>query len=239
MVRGSSPSHDQRRNPRGANTIPSVADFSILQTVMMGLITAIALPSWLLEQPPGLTVTAHRPAPSSWKRTLCGSPSGSHPATPAGPYTIGVDHPGADIPPCGSQGCVLTASASYLDCETKCNVTKGCYAYVFAPANCSGAAGPICWTKAAASGSGQKAQCRNSRQLATPATEMADIPSKWAAQVSADKTPLIKYPRPQMVRGSGMTPTLREDGDPSVWSNLNGLWVRQPGSNRRPVGCGA
>ena len=176
-----------------------------------------------VEQP-ALDVTAHRPPATTWKKTPCGSPSGAQPAQPAGPYKVGVDHPGADIPPCGSKGCVLAASASASACEAKCNTTVGCFAYVFAPASCSGESGPICWTKSAASGAGRKDACRNSRELAKPATKQADIPSRWAAQVTADTTPLVAYPRPQMVRGSGDVSVLRDEGDASVWSNLNGLW---------------
>ena len=53
---------------------------------------------------------------------------------------------------------------------------------------------------------------------------LADIPSKYALNVSASSTPLVAYPRPQMVRGAGSTSALREVGDPAVWTNLNGLW---------------
>ena len=182
---------------------------------------------WTSFQPPGpntaLSITAHRPPPSSWKRTLCGSPSGGE-AKPAGPYQVGIDHAGADISPCGSEGCVLNASATHAACEAMCNNTKGCHAYVFAPAACSGEAGPICWVKSAADGAGSKSTCRNSRALAQPAVQQPDIPSKWAAEVSADATPLIAYPRPQMARGSGTAAELRERGDPAAWTNLNGLW---------------
>jgi hypothetical protein len=52
----------------------------------------------------------------------------------------------------------------------------------------------------------------------------ADIPSKYAMEVSSEGTPLVKYPRPQMVRGSGTAESLRDVGDASVWTNLNGLW---------------
>jgi len=54
-----------------------------------------------------------------------------------------------------------------------------------------------------------------------------DIPSKWASQVSADSTPLVAYPRPQMVRGaqSGLSSSqFRDIGDDASWTNLNGLW---------------
>ena len=181
--------------------------------------------------PSPIAITAHRPPPSSWKRTLCGSPSGAQPARPAGPYQLNVDHPGADIPPCGSAGCVLASDATHETCEAKCNATHGCYAYVFAPSDCSGASGPICWTKSAAEGAGRpNAKCRNSRQLAMPATQQADIPSKWAAQVTADTTPLTAYPRPQMVRGGSD----RDTGDPRVWTNLNGLWEWEPTTTTTP-----
>jgi hypothetical protein len=60
----------------------------------------------------------------------------------------------------------------------------------------------------------------------------ADIPSRWAADVSADKTPLSLYPRPQLVRGamSAMSAMsdIRDTGDPSTWQNLNGLWEWEP-----------
>jgi hypothetical protein len=184
----------------------------------------MALIAFALVAPLALDVTTYRPPSSAWKRTLCGSPSGKQPAQPATKYTEGVDHPGADLPPCGATGCVLANIATNLACEAKCNETKGCYAYVFAPAECSGAAGPICWTKSALDGAGTHATCRNSRGMAKPETSQADIPSRWAADVSADATPLTKYPRPQMVRGSGSAAALREDGDASLWSNLNGLW---------------
>lgn len=171
-----------------------------------------------------LRVTAHRPAPSTWKRTACGSPSGTA-GVPAGVYTTGVDYPGNDMAPCGSKGCVLEESADHLDCERKCNSTQGCIAYIFAPANCSGVAGPICWTKDAIGGPDKGARCRNSRIMGSPAVPGADIPSRWADQANASSTPWVAYPRPQMARGSAATFTaLRDHGDPSVWTNLNGLW---------------
>lgn len=86
---------------------------------------------------------------------------------PPGPYQQGVDFGGSDMKPCGALGCVLSATASYLDCEAKCNSTAGCVGYVFADKSCSHASGPICWTKAQMGGSGTKAQCRNSRKLQT------------------------------------------------------------------------
>jgi hypothetical protein len=173
----------------------------------------------------GLSVKAYRPASSTWKKTMCGSPSGGHPAIPAGKYTIGVDYGGNDMAPCGSKGCVLAANATHDDCMTKCTSTKDCVLYVFATANCSGKAGPICWTKSQV-GSGRKSACRNSQILGQPATTQADIPSKWAAQVSGDKTPLVSYPRPQMARGAASSfDELRDNGDTSVWTNLNGyVW---------------
>ena len=59
---------------------------------------------------------------------------------------------------------------------------------------------------------------------AQPAGPGADIPSKYGLGVTASATPLAKFPRPQMVRGAGATETLRDVGDPKVWTNLNGLW---------------
>ena len=79
-----------------------------------------------------------------------------------------------------------------------CKATDGCVAYIFAPANCSGKTGPLCWTKGSV-GAKSAGSCRNSRVLGAPATAGADIPSKWAAEVSADKTPLVAYPRPQVI----------------------------------------
>ena len=32
-----------------------------------------------------------------------------------------------------------------------------------------------------------------------------DIPTKWGAAVTADTTPLVAYPRPQMVRGTAVS----------------------------------
>jgi len=59
----------------------------------------------------------------------------------------------------------------------------------------------------------------------------ADIPTRWASEVSADTTPLPAYPRPQMVRGRGGD---RDKGDPSLWSNLNGLWEWEPAADAAP-----
>jgi len=69
-----------------------------------------------------------------------------------------------------------------------------------------------------------------------------DIPTRWADQVSASTTPLPAYPRPQMVRGTVAGATkdaraadhesarrhLRDHGDASQWTNLNGLWEWEP-----------
>jgi hypothetical protein len=60
----------------------------------------------------------------------------------------------------------------------------------------------------------------------------ADIPSRWAKDVSPDKVPLTMYPRPNMVRktkqynnlGKSKTKLLRDVGDEDKWHNLNGLW---------------
>eukprot|EP00041_Stephanoeca_diplocostata_P000687 m.16204 g.16204 ORF g.16204 m.16204 type:complete len:821 (+) comp10918_c0_seq2:311-2773(+) len=203
--------------------------------------------AWLASSEMGVStgvtatkITAHRPDASTWKRTTCGSPAGSHPAVPPGPYTIGIDFPGSDMPPCGSDGCILNQSATPDDCETLCNTTKGCVAYIFAPATCSGKSGPICWVKSAADGNGKKATCRNSRKMGNPASEAADIPSQWAADVDPRRgQPLTQYPRPQMVRSTTRKPSemnlneetvhaLRDEGDPATWNNLNGLWEWQP-----------
>ena len=188
-----------------------------------------------------LVFTAHRPAAVTWKRTQCGSPSGSSPAIPAGPYTVGVDYPGNDIAPCGSVGCQLSATATVADCAAKCTAEGKCAAYIFAPANCSGAAaGAICWTKGSV-GKPLKRACRNSQVMGQNATNAADIPSKWAAEVSADPSnpPLPAYPRPQMVRGppGADTDVLRDVGDATNWHNLNGLWEWErstPGGGATP-----
>ena len=186
--------------------------------------------------PEMLRVAASRPDASTWKRTMCGSPAGVHPAVPEGLLEIGVDRSGNDMPPCGSQGCVLASNATAADCEAKCAGALGppCVAYVFAPRNCSGEAGPICWLKSAMGTARKGAACRNSRVLGQPASEGADIPSVWAKQVSADPAnlPLKLYPRPQMVRARKSaaigTTALRDFGDASNWANLNGLWEWEP-----------
>ena len=183
-----------------------------------------------------LEITAHRPPASSWQRTACGSPGGTSP-TPGQPYTTGVDHGGNDMPPCGTAGCALDPTATNLDCETMCNATKGCAGYVFAPAACSDTGAPTCWPKSAP-GSKRTATCRNSRFFPTAGTAGADIPSRWADEVGADRTPLVAYPRPQMVRGGGggiaanrtALDELRDRGDASTWTNLNGLWEWEPAS---------
>ena len=90
------------------------------------------------------------------------------------PYTPGIDFGENDMAPCGRNGCVLPKAATHLDCEGKCNATKGCAGYVFADADCSGAAGPICWTKSAMSGRGSPRSCRSSRVLKGPP------PGHWA-----------------------------------------------------------
>ena len=163
----------------------------------------------------------NRPAASTWKRTACGSPDS---AIPPVPYTENVDYPGSDQAACGANGCVLPATATYLDCETKCNTTSGCVAYVFAPGDC----GQICWTKSAVGRKVTNAHCRNSRVIGSPGTAGADIPSQWASQVSADTTPLPLYPRPQLVRGKSSD---RDEGDAATWTNLNGLWEWQPSTD--------
>ena len=127
---------------------------------------------------------------------------------------------------------VLAATALHQDCDAKCNATKGCVMYTFADASCSGTSGPICWTKSAV-GAAVPANCRNS---AIYTAEGADIPSHWASDVSANKTPLAKYPRPQLVRGSHLASfnSLRDAGDISVWSNLNGLWEWEAATSQKP-----
>jgi hypothetical protein len=85
----------------------------------------------------------------------------------------------------------------------------------------------------------KRTQCgwRNGEQLnhsANPrwpasATADGDIPTRWGKSVTAEATPLPEYPRPQLVRGAGSNATrLRDEGDPSGWANLNGLWEWEP-----------
>lgn len=62
----------------------------------------------------------------------------------------------------------------------------------------------------------------------------AEIPSKWASEVSAEKTPLTAYPRPQMARGTNENDVLRNQGDASTWVNLNGLWEWEKSSLDTP-----
>jgi hypothetical protein len=170
-------------------------------------------------------ITAFRPSASTWKRTQCGSPSGTHPAVPPGDYTTGEDHSGSDMAPCGADGCVMDKGTTHLECEKMCNTASGCVGYVWDEMGCDGksANASLCWLKSGWGGAGQN-KCRNSRNMGEPASTGADIPSKWAAEVSADKTPLVAYPRPQMVRGAGALDDLRERGDANTWTNLNGLW---------------
>jgi len=85
--------------------------------------------------------------------------SAAAPASPAcspGPYHEGMDLYGGDISPCGSSGC---ADKSLDECESLCESTQGCRAYVFTPANCSG--GPRCWTKGPAYRTPEPNTCRN------------------------------------------------------------------------------
>ena len=48
--------------------------------------------------------------------------------------------------------CTLKAGAHESDCEAMCAALAGCNGYTYAPSNCSGASGPICWTKGRLSG---------------------------------------------------------------------------------------
>lgn len=84
---------------------------------------------------------------------------------PSGPYMENFDRAGADMAPCGSSGCVLAADATAQDCENQCSSTDGCIVYVFAPVDCSGKSGPICWLKNSITG-GRSATCRNSKVMA-------------------------------------------------------------------------
>lgn len=215
--------------------------------LVAGAASLLASAAGALEVPPlpppptswALQVFPQRPPTSSWARTSCGHRG--EPAQPTGAYTIGIDFPGNDIDPCGAVGCVLDRNADHLVCEAKCNATGACHGYIFADADCSGAAGPLCWTKSMLPGRGNQAGCRNSRNMGQPAIPAADIPSKWASEVSASTTPLVAYPRPQMVRvtpaAAGTNPTqLRDKGDVSTWFNLNGLWEWEEAASGQGVG---
>lgn len=96
---------------------------------------------------------------------LCGpfsyhSPSSS--IIPPGPYMQGIDYKGNDMQPCGSTGCKMPANSTHLDCESKCNSTKGCIAYIWDEAGCDGNKESICWLKSGLSNKRQR-KCRNSR----------------------------------------------------------------------------
>jgi hypothetical protein len=86
-------------------------------------------------------------------------------STGPGPYQQNIDHGGSDVAPCNRDGCILAKTATHDDCAAKCKAASGCAGYVFAPADCSGKAGPICWTKGELNGKGTSAQCRNSQAL--------------------------------------------------------------------------
>ncbi len=58
-------------------------------------------------------------------------------------------------------------------------------------------------------------------------TGTTDMPTKWASQVSASKPPLAEFPRPNLVRSANGIFD-RDEGDPSTWLTLNGLWEWQP-----------
>jgi len=63
----------------------------------------------------------------------------------------------------------------------------------------------------------------------------ADIPSKWALTVSADKQPLPEFPRPMMVRSNGeISPSLLRDVGAQNWQNLNGLWQWEKAASSTP-----
>ena len=65
--------------------------------------------------------------------------------------------------------------------------------------------------------------------MGSAATKGSDIPTKWGLNVTAAETPWVAYPRPQMARGVAATvDELRDAGDASVWTNLNGLWEWEP-----------
>ena len=108
---------------------------------------------------------------------------------PAGPYQPGTDYSGGDITPCGRTGCVIPTSSTHLDCEAKCNSTRGCVGYVFANASCSGAAGALCWTKGSMHKPSRE-NCRSSRVL----VPTGSVPGHWAIKGGdAQRGPLKVY----------------------------------------------
>jgi len=75
--------------------------------------------------------------------------------------------------------------------------------------------------------------------MGQPASTGADIPSQWADQANASSTPWVAYPRPQMARGAAVSRSeLRDVGDASVWTNLNGLWEWEPTTTDAPAPFG-
>jgi len=63
----------------------------------------------------------------------------------------------------------------------------------------------------------------------------ADIPTKWALDVSPDKQPLPEFPRPMLVRNDGNTPpNLLRDTGAMNWKNLNGLWQWENSTSTTP-----
>jgi len=189
----------------------------------------------------GAWVLPHRPLASRWQRSNCGLTNSS---VPAGPLRQNVDYawsklePG--LPPCGRAGCSLPAATStHLTCETMCNATVGCAMYVFEPAT-GAAPNSTCWLKQLVSG-GTPAPGRHSRVMGRPAGQGTDLPTRWAANVTAGVQPLPLYPRPQMVRlgthggsGGSAAAALRDTGDPATWANLNGLWEWEPATAATP-----
>ncbi|EGD76874.1 hypothetical protein PTSG_12695 [Salpingoeca rosetta] len=151
----------------------------------------------------------------------CGPFSYANPSKPGpGPttYETGVDYPGNDMAPCGSNGCTMPTSTTHLDCETKCNTTAGCVAYVFSTSGCDVPKGSnTCWLKNRV-GVKVPNTCRNSRIVKQAPGEPPYCPltTKWAKEVNpSTSVPLPEYPRPQMVRDTN-------------WTNLNGWWEFQP-----------
>lgn len=222
-----------------------MASFSIATTAFLVAVALFSQANGVPVETVGasevLKITAHRPSESTWKRTKCGSPSQhDKPPVPMGNYQTGVDYPGNDINKhCAKpfeNGCIMDASSTYLDCEKSCNTTKGCVLYVFAPQSCDGQPGPVCWVKSAVGRAVHNAGCRDSRIMGQPGSNstMTDIPTKWGSTVTASSTPLVAYPRPQMVRGTGDLKKLRDEGDASVWTNLNGLWEWESTSSDVP-----
>ena len=124
-------------------------------------------------------------APSTWRRTLCGSHSTVTPELPEGPLELNRDYPGHDIAPCGVHGCAMTANATAQDCKALCS-GGACVGYVFAASACAAGGAAVCWTKSSMpEASGVEGQCRTSQRVGKPASNGTDLATKWARALGA------------------------------------------------------